>query len=133
MPGFSKVSHISFSARDAAASADWYRRVLGFEPLDDANGDGWVSVLLIHPATKLVVEFQQHDGNAGEEFDPRRTGFDHLSLLVGSRAELDDWSAHFERLGVRHSPVADFPDRSILCFRDPDAIQLELYHRPGHP
>ncbi|MGH3758891.1 VOC family protein [Actinophytocola sp.] len=133
MPGFSKVSHISFSARDAAASASWYRRVLGFEPLDEFRGAHWVSVLVIHPATRLIVELQQHDANAGEEFDPRRTGFDHLSLVVDSRAELDEWLAHFARLGVRHSPIADLDGRSLLSFRDPDGIQLELYHRPDHP
>ncbi len=133
MPGFTKVSHLAFSARDGRASADWYQRVLGFEPFGEFRGERWLSVLVIHPATKLLVEFQQHDGNAGEEFDPRRTGLDHLSLLVETRAELTEWQAHFERLGVRHTPVADYPDRSILSFRDPDAIQLELYHRPGHP
>lgn len=133
VPTFSKISHVAFSARDAAVSAQWYRRVLGFEPFAELRGAAWLSVLVLHPSTKLLVEFQQHDGNAGEEFDPRRTGLDHLSLLVDTRDELIEWQDRFERLDVVHTPVADYPDRSILSFRDPDGIQLELYHRPGHP
>jgi len=133
VPGFSKVSHVSFSVRDAAASAAWYRQVFDLAPLTEATGPTWLSILLIHPPTTLIVELQQHDANAGEEFDPRRTGLDHLALKVDSRVELDEWQAHLERLGVRHSPVADHPGRSILSFRDPDGIQLELYHRPDHP
>jgi glyoxylase I family protein len=133
MPTFSKVSHISFSARDAEASARWYQDVLGFQPLDQAKGDGWRAILLLHPDTRTIVEFQQHDANGGEEFDPRRTGFDHLGFKVDSRAELEAWEAHFDRLGVRHSPIADRDYGSVLCFRDPDAIQLEMFYRRNHP
>lgn len=133
MPTFSKVSHISFSARDMHKSTAWYQEVLGFEPLDEVAGEGWRSILLLHPPTTTIVEFQQHDANEGETFDPRRTGFDHMGLLVGSRAEVDDWLAHFQRLGVTHSPIADRDYGSVLCFRDPDGIQLEIFYRPEHP
>jgi catechol-2,3-dioxygenase len=133
MPTFTKLSHISFSARDAEASARWYREVLGFQPLDTVKGDGWLGILQIHPDTRTIVEFQQHDANAGEEFDPRRTGFDHLAFQVDSRADLETWQARFERLGVRHTPISDNEYGSVLTFKDPDAIQLELFYRPNHP
>ncbi len=133
MPTFSKVSHTSFSARDAAASARWYKSVLDFEDLMEVSGDGWHAVVLLHPPTNTVVEFQQHDANRGEEFDPRRTGFDHLGFQVDARADLDAWQAHFERLGVRHSPIVDRDYGSVLCFRDPDAIQLEMFYDPDPP
>src|SRR5215211_293282 len=107
MPTFSKVSHISFSARDAEASAKWWTEVLDMAEIDRVEGQGWRGVLLMHPATAPVIEFQQHDANHGEAFDPRRTGFDHLGLKVDDRAALVEWEEHFDRLGVTHSPIAD--------------------------
>lgn len=128
MPGFSEVSHISLSARDMAASARWYAEVLNLEVLDHIKGEGWRGTLLIHQPSKSVIEFQQHDANQGETFDPRRTGLDHLGFKVDSRAELDEWVSHFERLGVKHSSIADNEYGSVLCFRDPDDIQLEMFY-----
>ena len=57
-------------------------KVFGFTELDRSAGDGWTGILLVHPATATIIEFQQHDANRGEGFDPTRTGFDHLGFLV---------------------------------------------------
>jgi glyoxylase I family protein len=133
MPKFSKVSHISFSARDAENSAHWWSRVVGLTEIDRATGDGWHAILLVHRASGTVIEFQQHDGNQGEVFDPRRTGFDHMGLKVDDRAELDAWREHFDQLGVTHSPIVDAEYGSVLTFKDPDGIQFEMFYRENHP
>ncbi|MFN2502829.1 MAG: VOC family protein [Acidimicrobiales bacterium] len=133
MPAFSKVSHISFSARDAEASSRWWSELLGLTELDRVAGNGWRGIVLLHPPTGTVIEFQQHHGNQGEEFDPRRTGLDHMGFKVDDRAALDDWRAHFERLGVRHSPIVDREYGSVLTFKDPDGIQFEMFYRENHP
>ena len=133
MPSFSKVSHISFSARDCERSADWWRQVFDLEELERVAGDGWTGVVLIHPPTATVIELQQHDTNAGESFDPARTGFDHLGFKVDDPGELEHWREHFERLGVIHSPIAHREYGSVLTFKDPDGIQFEIFFREGHP
>lgn len=133
MPVFSKVSHISFSARDAEASARWWSEVFGFEELDRVEGPDWHGIVLLHPATATVIEFQEHDGNQGEPFDPRRTGFDHMGFKVDDRDGLEEWREHFERLGVTHSPIADRVYGSVLTFKDPDGIQFEMFYRVNHP
>jgi glyoxylase I family protein len=133
MPGFKKVSHTSFSVRDAEQSAAWCAEVLGLQEIDRTEGEGWRGILLVHPPSATVLEFQQHDANRGETFDPTRTGFDHIGLMVETRAELDDWRAHFEKLGVEHSPIADREYGSVLCFKHPDGIQFEMFYREGHP
>ena len=133
MPTFTKVSHISFSARDAEASAHWWAEVFDLKELDRAHGDGWAGILLIHPETATIVEFQQHDANRGETFDPSRTGFDHMGFKVDDRAALDDWQAHFDRLGVRYTPIVDRDYGSVLTFKDPDGIQFEMFYREAHP
>ena len=75
MATFSRVSHISFSVRDAAASAQWWAKLLELTEIDRVAGNEWHAILLLHPASRTIIEFQQHDGNQGETFDPRRTGF----------------------------------------------------------
>lgn len=133
MPTFSRVSHISFSSRDREASARWWSDVFALKELDRSSGDGWTGILLLHPATATIIEFQQHDANQGEVFDPTRTGFDHMGFKVDSRADLDEWQAHFERLGVRHTPIVDREYGSVLTFKDPDGIQFEMFYRENHP
>ncbi len=91
MPIWDKISHISFSARDKDQCADRFERVLDFRRFDATEAGGWSAVLLIHAPTTTVIEFQQHDANQGERFDPRRTGLDHVGFRVRTRAELDDW------------------------------------------
>jgi glyoxylase I family protein len=132
-PTFAKVSHISFSARDAEASAAWWREVMGFDDLDRSSGDGWFGIVLVHPATATIVEFQQHDANQGETFDPTRTGFDHMGLLVTDLAQLDEWEERFRSMGVVHTPTVHHEYGSVLTFKDPDLRQFEMFYRPNHP
>ena len=64
---------------------------------------------------------------ADDGFDEDRTGLDHVSFRVGSRADLDDAVALLDGLGIAHGGVKDIGVASILEFRDPDGIALELY------
>ena len=132
-PTFAKVSHISFSARDAERSAAWWKETMSLADLDRTSGDGWRAILLIHPATATIIEFQQHDANQGEQFDPSRTGFDHMGVKVDSVQQLEEWQAHFQRLGVTHTPVVHGDYGSVLTFKDPDGIQFEMFYRHNHP
>jgi glyoxylase I family protein len=133
MATFSRVSHISFSVRDAEASAQWWAALLELTELDRVVGDGWHGILLLHPPSRTVIEFQQHDGNQGETFDPRRTGFDHMGFKVDTRAALDQWLTRFEQLGVHHSPIAEREYGAVLTFKDPDGIQFEMFFKADHP
>lgn len=132
MPTFADVSHISLSVPDAEKSARWWQEVFGLDRVAHVEEDTWHAVLL-GLTEHIVLEFQQHDASAGEEFDPVRTGFDHMGLRVDSREQLDEWQAHFERLGVVHTPVVDREYGSVLTFKDPDRIQFEMFYMDGHP
>ncbi|MBV8787993.1 MAG: VOC family protein, partial [Mycobacterium sp.] len=72
MATFSRVSHISFSVRDAEASARWWAELLELTEIERVAGDGWRGILLMHHSSRTIIEFQQHDENRGEAFDPRR-------------------------------------------------------------
>jgi nitronate monooxygenase len=133
MPTFSRVSHISFSVHDAEASARWWAVLLELTELDRVVGEGWHAILLMHRLSRTIIEFQQHDGNRGETFDPRRTGFDHMGFKVDKRADLDEWLQRFEQLGVTHSPIAEREYGAVLPFKDPDGIQFEMFFKADHP
>lgn len=133
MPTFSRISHISFSVRDAEASARWWAKLLDLTEIDRVSGEGWRGILLLHASTRTVIEFQQHDENRGETFDPRRTGFDHMGFKVDRREDLDEWLTRFQEFGVSHSPIADRSYGAVLTFKDPDGIQFEMFYKADHP
>ena len=74
----------------------------------------------------MIIVLHRHDANRRERFAETRTGLDHVGFGVPSRADLEAWQAHLQELGVVQSPIADTPYGSILVFRDPDNIQLEM-------
>jgi hypothetical protein len=51
-------------------------------------------------------------------------------LQVRDRAELQSWLDHLDSCGVTHSGITDMPYGSVVVFRDPDNIQLELFVHP---
>ena len=49
-------------------------------------------------------------------------------------ASLDAWASWLDELGIEHSGVIDTDKPmpySVVVFRDPDNIQLELFHMAG--
>jgi glyoxylase I family protein len=132
MPEIRRFSHASFSVRDLTVSTAWYCDVLGFAVLEEIAGLTWKEKVLVHPCG-VVLSLQQHLTNAGETFDPVRTGMDHLALLVPSPAELEAWDRELTRLGVEHSAPVERHYGIVLSLKDPDRIALELFWRDRHP
>lgn len=59
-------------------------------------------------------------------FSDDRVGLDHVSLQVASLADLDAAVATLDAQGIPHQQIKDIGEASILEFRDPDGIALEL-------
>jgi glyoxylase I family protein len=138
-PPTTGVHHFSPTVSDVEASAEWYGRVFGMQRLPVTfphHGDeqGGFAVLLLDPRTGLLIGLHHHEAHAKGDFDERRTGLDHLAWGVSAREDLDTWAAWLDELGVAHSGVIDKTEPmpySVVVFRDPDGIQLELIHSPG--
>ncbi|MDP8929626.1 MAG: VOC family protein [Actinomycetota bacterium] len=128
MPSITAVHHIGLTVNNVEASIPWYMEVFGltkaFEEVHHPNGPGY-AVILSHPAG-FNISLDHHPDNAGEPFSEQRTGLDHLAFLVSSRAELEAWESHLSDLEVEHSPITDKEWGSVVVFRDPDNVQLEL-------
>jgi glyoxylase I family protein len=128
MPDITGIHHISLTVTDLDRSAAWYSEVLGLgELMKETHPDGnGLAIVLGKPDWSMCVGLHTHDANAADPFQETRTGLDHVSFRVADRAELDNWAARFGELGVSQSPITDSEGYSVLVFRDPDHIQLEL-------
>lgn len=129
MPDIANINHVGITVTDISRSTSWYAEVLGLvelmeEPHPDGRGN---AVVLGKPDFSMCVGLHAHDANQNERFSEETTGLDHISFLVSSRAELDEWETRLAELGVEHSPINDKGPYSALVFRDPDNIQLEFF------
>jgi catechol 2,3-dioxygenase-like lactoylglutathione lyase family enzyme len=126
------VHHVALTVCDMAKTTAWYEDLFGLTKVAEMEEPPGRPVhLYMHPGTGLFLGFHTHDENEGERFTEFRTGLDHLGFGVDSRAELEAWRLRIEERGIDHSPIADRDYGSVLVFRDPDNIQLELYAPPG--
>jgi glyoxylase I family protein len=132
MPQLAPINlhHVALTVSDVDTSIAWYERVFGIAFQMDAPHEGGVGKLLADPEWRLIIVLHRHDANEGERFAETRTGLDHVGFSVASRADLEAWQRHLQEVGVTQSPIADTPYGSILVFRDPDNIQLELFAPP---
>ena len=122
------VHHITLTVSDLARSEAFYTRHLGFQPLVDmgtrrlfTNGHFILGVTLPSDAAAPVP--------VNEHFSENRLGLDHISLGVGSRAELEAAAAYFDAQGVGRGEIKDLGSGFgiyVMSVCDPDNIQLEL-------
>lgn len=135
-----RLHHIALTVTDVEASVRWYESVFGVRFQMDAPHTGGVGKLLADTTRQLVIVLHRHDTNAGMLFGETTTGLDHVGFEVPTRSDLEAWQSHLEANGVvrsdaadkplTQSPIADEPYGSVLVFRDPDNIQLELFAPP---
>lgn len=135
------LHHLAITVTDLDASMVWYQEIFDVSPRLETPHEGGTGIVLADEQRTLAIVLHRHDANGGEEFSERRTGLDHAGLMVSSRAELERWRDHLAAHGVvpsaeaasplTQSPIADEPYGSVLVFRDPDNIQLELFSPPA--
>jgi catechol 2,3-dioxygenase-like lactoylglutathione lyase family enzyme len=135
------LHHVAITVTDLDASIAWYERVFDVSFRLEVPHPGGTGKILADDDFSLVFALHRHDANGGERFTETRTGLDHVGLRVPRRADLEVWQSHLDTLGINRAPAADRPctqspieDRdfgSILVFRDPDNVQLELFAPPS--
>jgi glyoxylase I family protein len=75
-----------------------------------------------------VLDLFEHSANGGEQFDPARTGLDHIGLSARSNDELRAWASWLDAHDVACSPIREVENNmgALFDFVDPDGIQVEL-------
>lgn len=123
------LHHAALTVTDMDRSITWYTELFGFVELarEPHFGGGGGNAVVLGPEDKaMYVVMNEHPTNAGEPFDPTRTGLDHIGFTVPDRSILDEWVATFEAKGVTYSPITEHDWGWSLNFRDPDEIALQL-------
>jgi glyoxylase I family protein len=135
-PAISGVHHFSPTVSDVEVSAQWYERVFGMNRVPVAfphYGDetGGYGVLLLDPRSGVAIGLHHHEVNPGQPFHESRTGLDHISFGVAERDHLHAWASWLDSIGIANSGVINTDNPlpySVVVFRDPDNIQLELFY-----
>lgn len=137
-----RLHHLALTVTDVDVSVGWYEAVFSVRFQMDAPHPGGVGKVLADDAHELMIVLHHHDTNDSGLFGETNTGLDHVGFVVPTRSDLAAWQDHLERHGVvradvadkplTQSPIADEPYGSVLVFRDPDNIQLELFAPPEH-
>jgi glyoxylase I family protein len=124
------LSHLGLSVSDLERSISFYCDVLGATlartPYDGDSPafSGRMAVVIIG---SLILDLFEHSGNGSGQFDPSRTGLDHLAFVAQSSEDLHRWASWLDLQKVQHSEVRDAQGvGSMFDFADPDGIQLEF-------
>jgi len=131
-PATAGVQHIAITVTDLNRSVPWYTDLFGLKQVMDEPHEGGRGVILMDPRSGLFIGLHAHDANGGEPFAETRTGLDHVCFGVASRELLVAWQERLEMGNMVRSPIADMHYGSVLVFRDPDSVQLELIAPPAH-
>lgn len=132
------IHHLGLTVTDVERSAQWYEEVLGFDRIG-SHGDATTErrkIFVRHPAFDIRLSLVEHNTSSKRPFDETETGLDHLAFEVPTHSALETWDARLQDLGIPTSPIArshTIPGATVLVFRDPDNIQLELYTDPTKP
>ena len=121
------VHHLRLTVSDVERSRAFYTEVVGFEFVMDLPS----GVFLSNGAVGLGLGPSPAPDRspAGDRFDEARVGLDHLSFGVAGRDDLERARQLLDDRGVEHGEITNLGEAfglSILVFRDPDNIQLEL-------
>ena len=121
------VHHLRLTVADVARAQAFYSDILGFDLAMELP----TGVLLTNGKILLGLSLSPDPESAiaGDRFDENRVGLDHLSFAVDSMDDLRNALRTLDDHNVEHGEIKDLgPDFGItvLTFRDPDNIQLEL-------
>ena len=142
LPAATRLGAVRLQVADLARSLEWYRRVLGLEPLDgdpqdreprdpgrqgseSHDGSGRVAGLVAHGGGAPLVELRERPGAAPV---PRRgrLGLYHYAILLPDRPALGRFLRHLSEIGER-AGMSDHFVSEALYLTDPDGLGIEVY------
>lgn len=125
------IDHINMSVSDIEQSVDFYRRVFGFEVVEDyrdAQVDPWAIIAI--PGAAVLALHQSSQRGA-----PNGLTLNHFGLVV---EDLDEALKHLRNEGVRvlydsgeNGPLIDWGHSNSIYIQDPDGHDIELTSKFG--
>jgi catechol 2,3-dioxygenase-like lactoylglutathione lyase family enzyme len=130
------IHHLRLTVTDVQRSREFYTSLLGFDvaaespPPDDPSAAEVYRVLFggVVLARGDLLMGLRPVAPKEDRFDEDRVGLDHLSFSVPDHDSLERALELLEERGVPHGEITALPSFgiSVLPFRDPDNIQVEL-------
>ena len=130
-PQVAAINHVGLTVKDIDLSKRWYSDLLGFTIASEMAQDGYKLAILERADSPFSIGLFEFADNPGDQFDPHRSGMNHLAFTVTTRPELDDWLERLRELNVDNSGIHESINGWILTFKDPDNIALEVYTEYG--
>ena len=131
------LNHAAFVTHDAAATADFYTRIMGMEIAHTVVDDFIPSTETKCPFIHLF--FRMGDGSTVAFFEspmlppPAKSShpvydiFNHFAFQVNSREEVEQWKAWLDKNGVASRGPVDHDGQFLsVYFHDPSGIRLEV-------
>lgn len=125
MPELAGIHHVKIPVADVPTALAWYERVFGLKVAMEFKDDqgivrGVVGELPGVPNTLLAFRENPELTKALEGFDP-------VSFAVRGRAEVAEWVAHLDELGVANSGLKEAAIGWIVFFHDPNGFKVHIY------
>lgn len=123
------IHHLGLSVTDVERSTAFYCEVLGATvvrpPHRSETFSGKRSIVRVGPNG---IDLNQFDDSSRDQFDPKRTGLDHVAFTVESLEDLEAWAQWVDGTGVARSIIRDGGGvGAVFDLVDPDGIQIEFY------
>jgi catechol 2,3-dioxygenase-like lactoylglutathione lyase family enzyme len=130
IPHVAGLHHIQFPVSDLQESISWFERVLGarYQPAFDHHDADNVrfAVILELPGLPFPVQLRLSDALA-----KAIAGYEPVTFGAADRAHLDEWAAHLDACGVKHSGVRRARIGETIDFTSPDGARLRFYTLPA--
>jgi len=126
-----RIDHLNFTVDHFDASADWYRRVFGFEIVERAEQDGLPWGVLRSEGGKgdaMLCIYEAHGRTHHDRFalrDRDQHGLAHFALRIHDEA---DWLATIQRenIEVLYGGVVTWPHSRSWYIKDPTGYEIEV-------
>ncbi len=119
------LDHLNLTVRNFAESADWYRRVFGFEVVEHGIMDGLPWGVLKSGDAHLCI-YEEPDRKFVDRFALGEKGihaFNHFALRITDR---DAWRETVKREGVVVDHEWQYPHSYSWYLNDPTGYEIEV-------
>jgi catechol 2,3-dioxygenase-like lactoylglutathione lyase family enzyme len=113
---------LNLSVRSLGETARWYRRVFGFEPVEEGTWDG-VPWAILRSGDSMLCVYERPELGAPEG-DGKHHRVRHAGFRIRDRAE---WEAVLTREGVE-SEYREYPHSDSWYVTDPTGYEIEVVH-----
>lgn len=127
------IHHIVLTVKNATASVEFYRKVLGWRVIEQKREYGYLSPNdAKYPNNKFLLVLGEPRDNQidGNKFDRNNIGLDHFAFEVDSMDELKKVEARLHKEGIEMETGGitddDFGGVAIFCY-DPDGLKVEFH------